>query len=139
MRALLVLSIFICLALYPLETMSESDVICCTWLNTQYGSGNPPQKITFHYDGTYATYSARGSADALKRGVYQIVAKWTDAEGSAWYKIMMHDPKQGKRYKLARVSSDGKKLEFVCKSDKYPDAINSDDAGYCNYLRAAVD
>jgi hypothetical protein len=51
----------------------------------------------------------------------------------------MHDPVKGKKYKLARVSEKGKKLELVWKSDKYPTAIKPDEAGYCIYLRAPMD
>jgi len=65
--------------------------------------------------------------------------KWTDSDGKLWYKIMMQDPTQGKKYKLAKVSKDGEKLEFVCKSNKYPAEVKTDDSGYCNYLRASMD
>jgi len=116
----------------------KSDEICCTWVNTSYHAGKPPQKISFHYDGTYARYAAENSTDALSRGVFQIVKKWADPGGYTWYKIMMDDPIQGRMYKLAKVSDHGKKLEFVCKSDKYPVEINAKDSGYCNYLRASV-
>lgn len=138
MRALIALAICFSLVLYAGVTLSESDEICCTWVNTKYETGKTPHKIMFHYDGTYATYT-KSSTEAIARGMFQIVKKWTDSEGQVWYKIVMHDPAQGKKYKLARVSEGGKKLEFVCNSDKYPTAIKTEESGYCNYLRASID
>ena len=116
----------------------KSDEICCTWVNKNYDAGMPPQKISFHYDGTYAKYADENSTDALSRGVFQIVSKWADPGGYTWYKIMMDDPIQGKVYKLAKVGEAGEKLEFVSKPDNYPVEINANDSGYCNYLRASV-
>lgn len=139
MRASIALAICLSLVFYAGVSLSESDEICCTWVNTKYETGTPPQKIMFHYDGTYATYASKNSNDTLSRGMFQIVKKWTDSDGQIWYKMMMNDPTQGKKYKLAKVSNDGKKLEFVCKSDKYPTEINADESGYCNYLRASMD
>ena len=43
----------------------------------------------------------------------------------------------GVKYKLARVSKDGKKLEFVCRTDKYPDDIKLNESSYCSYFRAS--
>ena len=139
MRTLMALAICISLALNAGVTFSESDEICCTWVNTKYVTGKPPQKIMFHYDGTYATYTSTNSNTALTRGMFQIVKKWSDSDGYVWYKIVMQDPTQGKKYKLARVSNVGKKLEFVCKSDQYPTEIKMNESGYCNYLRASMD
>jgi hypothetical protein len=139
MRVLLIAAICISFVLFAGETFSESDEICCTWVNTKYESGTPPQKLMFNYDGTFATYITENSAEALSRGMFQIVEKWNDSEGYIWYKIMMQDPAHGKKYKLARISQNGNKLEFVCKSDKYPARINSNEPDYCNYLRASMD
>ena len=139
MRASIALAICLSLVFYAGVSLSESDEICCTWVNTKYETGTPPQKIMFHYDGTYATYASKKSSDTLSRGMFQIVKKWTDSDGHIWYKIMMDDPEQGKKYKLAKVSNDGKKLEFVCKPDKYPTEIKADESGYCTYLRASMD
>ena len=100
-----------------------------------YSSGNPPQKLAFHYDGTYASYISKASNAATKRGMYRITKKWKDSEGNIWYQIEMQDPKSETKYKLARISDDGKQLEFICKPDKYPLVITSVDTDYCKYIR----
>lgn len=139
MRTLMALAICFSLVFYISVSLSESDEICCTWFNLKHIEGKFPQKIVFHYDGTYATYEELNSIDALSRGMFQIVKKWTDSEGDIWYKIIMQDPKRGNRYKLAKVSKEGRKLEFVCKSDKYPTKIDGNESDYCNYMRASMD
>ena len=138
MKVLIALAICLSMIFYAGVTLSESDEICCSWVNTKYENGKPPQKIAFHYDGTFATYNNRESDVALSRGTFQIVKKWSDADGYLWYKIIMNDSVQGKKYKLARVTSDGKKLEFISKTDSYPTEIKADSSGYCNYMRASM-
>jgi hypothetical protein len=139
MRALIVLTICLSMLFYADVSLSESDEICCTWINLKYIHGKSPQKVVFHHDGTYATYGKIDSVSALSRGTFQVVKKWTDSEGFIWYNIIMNDPRKEKKYKLARVSKNGRNLEFVCIKDNYPTAINPDATGYCNYMRASMD
>ena len=138
MRALFVAAICISLMFYAGEAFSESDEICYTWVNTKYVSGDRPQKLMFNLDGTFVTYNTKTSTEALQRGTFQIVKKWKDSGGNIWYQIKMQNPKYGTKYKLAKVSKDGDKLEFVCKSDKYPAEIDKNEPDYCNYLRASI-
>ena len=139
MRALITLTICLSMLFYADVSLSESDEICCTWINLKYIQGKLPQKVVFHHDGTYATYGKIDSVNALSRGTFQVVKKWTDSEGFIWYNIIMNDPKKEKIYKLAKVSKNGRNLEFVCNKDNYPTAINPDTTGYCNYMRASMD
>ena len=138
MRVLFIAAICLSLTLYAGEVFSESDEICCTWVNTKYISGDRPQMLMLNFDGTFVTYKTKKSTDALERGMFQIVKKWKDSEENIWYKIKMQGLKYGMRYKLAKVSKDGNKLEFVCKSDKYPAEIDKNKPDYCNYLRASI-
>ena len=139
MRVLFIAALLISLMFYAGQSFSESDEICCTWLNTKYVSGSRPQKLMFNFDGTFVTYKTKTSTDALERGTFQIVKKWKDSEENIWYRIKMQGLKYGTKYKLAKVSKAGDKLEFVCKSDKYPTEINKNEPDYCNYLRASTD
>jgi hypothetical protein len=138
MRVLFVAALCISLMFYADTTLAESDEICCNWVNTNYVSGDRPQKLIFNFDGTFVTYNTKTSTEALQRGTFQIVKKWKDSEENIWYKIKMQNPKYGTKYKLAKVSNDGDKLEFVCKSDKYPAEIDKNEPEYCNYLRASI-
>jgi hypothetical protein len=135
MKKLLLLALCGSLLIFATNSYAESDEICCTWVNTNYTSANPPQKVIFNFDGTFASYKTKNTSDALKRGMYLIAKKWQDSEGNIWYQIKMLDPKSGTRYKLAKISDDGKILEFVCKTDKYPADISSKDTAYCKYTQ----
>ena len=138
MKVLIVAAICISLMFYAGEAFSESDEICCTWVNTKYVSGDRPQKLMFNFDGTFVTYNTKTSTEALQRGTFQIAKKWKDSGGNIWYQIKMQNPKYGTKFKLAKVSKDGDKLEFVCKQDKYPAEIDKNEPEYCNYLRASI-
>ena len=138
MKILFFAAICISLMFYAGEVFSESDEICCTWVNTKYVSGDRPQKLMFNFDGTFVTYNTKTSTEALQWGMFQIVNKWKDSEENIWYKIKMQGLKYGTKYKLATISKDGNKLEFVCKSDKYPAEIDKNEPDYCNYMRAST-
>ena len=135
MRVLFAAALCISFVFYAGLSLSESDEICCTWLNTNYVSGERPQKLMLNFDGTFVTYKTETSTVALERGMFQIVKKWKDSEENIWYQIKMQGLKYGTKYKLARVSKVGDKLEFVCKLDKFPAEINKNEPDYCNYLK----
>jgi hypothetical protein len=135
MKGIFVAALCISFIFYAGNTFAESDEICCTWVNTKYTTDNRPQKLVFHFDGTFATYKTKTSTDALQRGTFQVIKKWKDSEENIWYQIKMQNPLSGTKYKLARVRKDGDKLEFVCKSNKFPSEINENEPDYCNYMR----
>ena len=85
------------------------------------------------------TYNTKTSTEALQRGTFQIVKKWKDSEENIWYKIKMQNPKYGTKYKLATISKDGDKFQFVCRSEKFPNKIDENAPDYCNYMRASID
>ena len=139
MKIFISTAVFLSVIFVAMVSLSGSDEICCTWFNMNYIEGKFPQKIMFHYDGTYATYKEFDSINAITRGTFQITKKWSDSEGFVWYKIIMSDPKKGEKYQLARVSQNGRKLEFICNKNNYPSDLNSTETGYCSYLRASLD
>ena len=138
MRALFVAALCISLLLYPGKAFAESDEICSNWVNTKYISGNRPQKLILNDDGTFATYKTKTGTDADEREIFQIIKKWKDSEENIWYQIKMQGLKYGTKYKLATISKDGDKLQFVCKSEKFPDEIDENAPDYCNYMRYSM-
>jgi hypothetical protein len=135
MKTLIFVALCISLLFYPGKVFADSDEICCNWVNTKYVSGNRPQKLILSDDGTFATYKTKTGTDADERGMFQIIKKWKDSEENIWYQIKMQGIKYGTKYKLARISKDGDKLQFVCKSEKFPDEIDENAPDYCNYIR----
>jgi hypothetical protein len=138
MKVIFITAVCISLIFYAGEAFSESDEICYTWVNTKYVSSDRPQKIILSDDGQFVTYDTKASVNALQRGMFQVVKKWKDSEENIWYQIKMLDPKHETKYKLALISKDGNKLEFVCKSDKFPAEIDKNDPDYCTYMRAST-
>ena len=61
--------------------------------------------------------------------------KWKDPQQNLLYQIKMQDPVSGTKYKLAKISNNGNKLEFICKSDKFPEKIDKNESDYCTYIR----
>ena len=80
MKVLIFAAICISLMFYAGEAFSESDEICCTWVNTKYISGDRPKNLMFNFDGTFVTYNTKTSTEALQCGTFQIVKKWKDSE-----------------------------------------------------------
>ena len=138
MRTLFILSWCVFIALFAVNSYSESEPICCTWVNFEYVEGARPQKLILNYDGTFQTYKTHQSLEPIQHGTFQIVKKWKDSQDNIWYKMDIFD-KSGKKYKLAKISQNGKKLEFICNSENFfPAGMNKADANYCNYIRASM-
>jgi hypothetical protein len=133
MKTLFISALCLFLAFYAADTFSESDEICSTWVNLKYTSAGSPQKLIVNYDGTLASYSSIASKDALKRGTYFIKKKWEDSVGNKWYQIQGF--LGGGEYGLARISNNGKTLEYVFKDDKFPVDIKPNDTSYRKYTR----
>jgi len=133
MKTLFVSALCILLLFYAEKTFSETDEICCTWVNLKYTSVASPQKLILNYDGTFASYISKASKDALKRGTYLIRKKWKDSEGNKWYQIrgLLGEIEYG----LARISDNGKTLEYVFEYDKFPVDIKPNDTNYRKYTR----
>ena len=139
MKAIIPFAVCISIIFYAGISLSGSDEICCTWFNLKHVEGKFPQKIMFHYDGTYATYKEMVSSNTLSRGTFQVTKKWSDSNGDIWYKIIKEDSIKGKQFQLTKVSQNGRKLEFVCSKDNFPNEINSNSDSYCNYMRGSKD
>ena len=139
MKVFITFSVCISIIFYAVISFSQSDEICCTWFNLKHIKGNFPQKIMFHYDGTFATYNKFESINAITRGTFQIIKKWSDPNGNIWYQIIMNDHRKEKKFKLASISQNGRALEFVCNSEKFPQKIDTQENSYCNFLRASMD
>jgi len=135
MKTLYIIGLCIILICYAEITSSESDELCCTWLNVKYNTSKPPQKLILAFDGTYASYPSETSVDALERGTFRIVKKWTDSKGNIWYQVEIQGPGFEKRYELSRISNNGKTLECVCGQNAYPTNIDTNYSTYRRYTR----
>ena len=135
MKTIFTLGLCIAVVFYAEAVFPESDEICCTWVNTSYTAGAPPQKLIHNFDGTFASYTTKESTDAPKLGTFRIVKKWKDSEGNIWYQIEIQGAGVEKEHELAKISDDGNLLEYVFKQGEYPIEINPSDSNYRKYTR----
>jgi hypothetical protein len=74
---------------------------------------------------------------------YTIESKWTDEEGSVWYRqfVTAYFEYSGKLqehsrfYVLSRISDSGKKLELTRAAEDYPEEIDSESPEYRVFFR----
>ena len=135
MRTLCTLGLCMILVFYSEMAFSESDNICCTWVNMKYTSAQRPQKLIRNYDGTFASYISKTSTDALERGTFRIVKKWDDSKENTWYQVEIQGAGIEKKYELSRISNNGKTLECVFNQNGYPTDIKPNHTSYCIYTR----
>jgi hypothetical protein len=126
-----VLSIFlICLAglliINPVSaedvagSLDQKEMLCGTWINTDYNTRAEAAKIILNPDGSYYFFAKISSKTRLWGVSYLIEDAWTDADQNTWYKM--------------RTDC----LEFVYhthKSDEYPTSIPEDHPNYRIYYK----
>ena len=135
MRTVCILGLCVIFICYAEMAFTESDEMCCTWVNMKYTSAKRPQKLIRNYDGTFASYISKTSVDALEKGTFRIVKKWNDSKGNIWYQVQIQGAGIEKKYELSRISNNGKKLECLFERNGYPNDINPNHANYCIYTR----
>ena len=126
---------FLLMIAAPVAVMAESEEICCTWVNPNYTSANPPQKEIRNIDGTFANYITLDATDPLRRGTFTIFKKWKDAEGNIWYRIKRQGSGGAVQYELAKISANGKTLEVVIRNEDFPSRLNPALGSYRRYTR----
>ena len=114
-----------------------SEEICETWVNTDYNKlFDFYEKLVLNTDGTYALYNKESSAKPSYTGTYSITDKWTDDEGSIWYKIFNVEGEASNTfYDLVRISDSGRIYEVMTYKTDYPTEINPKSVAYRIYYR----
>lgn len=116
----------------------DDEELYGTWVNEDYSGGlYGAQKITIHPDGTYETFmKATDTTLESWKDTFTIIDKWTDSEGSIWYKIHCEGA-SGPAYSLARISSSGSVYEEVSSHGDYPTEMDSGHYTYRIYYIAS--
>ena len=128
----------------------EDEEIFGTWVNTSYsytiaGSddyaqtlANYAQKIITQNDGTYEVYMGVGDIVPQFKFQYTITDKWTDSDGSIWYKIVSKyksEYTERTRFGLNKINNTGRTWEYVVSVDDYPTQIDPSHPTYRKYYR----
>ena len=110
-----------------------------TWTNEEYNSHPHMGKYVLRRDGTFDSYFTTSDTEKEGANHYIIVEKWTDSEGSIWYK--MHEwagiMVEGKPtfYSLNKFSNSGKIWEFIWLSGEFPTEFDENNFHYHIYYR----
>ena len=123
---------FICLNIfgdgkekYGFYVPNDNEELYGTWVNTTYtGIGEYPQKIDM-YDWGYWEVYVKVTDTFPINGTFIIVDKWTDLEGTIWYKeyVRMRHYMYA-TFELDRISKNGTVWEYVFGYNDFPTADN---------------
>ena len=116
----------------------EDEELYGTWVNPDYDNTDYPAKLVVKPDGTMDEYSLSHSDRPFAVLEYVITDKWTDSEGTIWYKMLeiQQDLKVIKNpdtyYMLSKIDKTSNVWEFLWTSNDYPAEFDPDDLRY-NY------
>ena len=113
----------------------DSEELCGTWVNMDYKTGDPPQKLT--YKSEVAIYSSifAESGMLLWKTNFQITGKWKDSGGNIWYKSHWAADSGEEGYSLYKISNSGKTCEYVFDHTECPTKIDPKHSNYRIYYR----
>ncbi len=110
-------------------------------MNTEYESILGNVKYEVNSDGTFISFAKIYHIDenVYREGVFEIVEKWKDKEGSIFFKTITWYGKkaEGKpdSYELDKISADGSIWEYVFSRNDFPEALDKNDYNYGIYYR----
>jgi len=113
----------------------DNEELYGTWINMDYKTGDPPQKLTFKPDGTIASSIYAESRVLMWDTKLQITDKWKDSEGNIWYKGHWVANSGEEGYSLYKISNSGKTFEFIFDNNECPTKITTDHSNYRVYYR----
>jgi len=113
----------------------DNEELYGTWINMDYKTGDPPQKLSYKSDGTIASSIYAESRMLMWDTKLQITDKWKDSEGNIWYKghLVANSGEEG--YSLYKISNSGKTFEFIFDNNECPTKITTDHSNYRVYYR----
>jgi hypothetical protein len=133
-RTLIFISILVSVALISIAGKSLKEIskeeamkyYCNTWINPAYYEDRRLSGMwIMNVDGTFESYKKETSEVVSWRGKFEIEESWTDKEDNIWVKTKSTIYiGQVVWYNLERISDDGKTLESVGSTTKYPTEID---------------
>jgi beta-lactamase regulating signal transducer with metallopeptidase domain len=122
----------------------EDEELYGIWLNDDYSLKNENNSfmfdrslIEFKSDGRLILYETALDSDSIVKHfhTYNIENKWTDSNGTIWYKFYQYCSQTNTtHYTLCKISNSGKTLEYSNFSGAYPDDIYQDSYLYDYFI-----
>ena len=114
----------------------DNEEIYGTWINEDYPGGLfGAQKMTIHPDRTYEVFAKTTDTTSRWGGTMTIIDKWTDSEGSIWYKTHRKSISGRFWYGLDKISSSGSIYEYVQSHVDHPTEMDTGHYRYRIYYR----
>jgi len=115
----------------------DDEELYGTWVNEDYSGGlSGSQKRSINPDGTCEIFmKVTDTTLESWKGRFTIIDKWTDSQGSIWYKIHYEITSGPTDYSLARISSSGSVYEEVNSKADYPTEMDTGHYTYRIYYR----
>jgi hypothetical protein len=113
----------------------DNEELYGTWVNMDYKTGVPPQKLTYNSDGIIGSSIYAESRMLMWDTRQQITDKWKDSEGNIWYKGHWVANSGEEGYSLYKLSYSGKICEYIFDHNKYPTKIDTEHRNYRIYYR----
>ena len=116
----------------------DNEELYGTWVNMDYKTADPSQKLTYKSDGTIYSSIYAESRMLLWKTKFQITAKWKDSEGNIWYKghwVVVDTGEEG--YSLYKISNSGKTCEYIFAHNECPTKVDTEHRNYRIYYRKA--
>ena len=116
----------------------DNEELYGTWVNMDYKTADPPQKLTYKSDGTIYSSIYAESRMLLWKTKFQITAKWKDSEGNIWYKghwVVVDTGQEG--FSLYKISNSGKTCEYIFAHNECPTKVDTEHRNYRIYYRKA--
>ena len=112
----------------------ENEELFGTWVNMDYKDEMHAQMIVFKL-GEYGVYSSDNDNEPMWTAEYSTSQKWTDANGSIWYKHRFKAGAMGSGFELCKISESGKTLEYIFSQWEYPKELDINNENYRIYYR----
>jgi hypothetical protein len=113
---------------------TETEEFYGTWVNPEYkpkASSGFSVKLVYNSDGRWEAYNFEDTSTPTWSGSYTIIDKWTDSEGSVWYKVAWET--RGGSYggkNLVKISNSGNTCEVAQSGTDYPTEIDPTHPNY---------
>ena len=134
----LILSFNLAIAQEKKYTPTDNEALYGIWVSKKYDEtkGRFPAQWEIMHGGQVKYFYIREPNPMVYEGTFEIIAKWTDANDTVWYKTQWQlAAGGGEFYQLAKIINSGKTLEYVIDITDYPKKLNVDDQTYVIYQK----
>jgi hypothetical protein len=118
---------------YGFFVPSQNEEMYGTWVNAKYDGMAHVQKFVYYYWGYGEEFRKVADKDPSAKWTFTIVDKWSDSDGSIWYKsYVITNNDFSVWFILSKISNHGTVFELVENVGDFPTAadLNPNNSNY---------